>query len=96
MLCEHLHPLEQLFLTRGIREIYRGRAWSSNCREWVYFDCYIDTQAVLARMSLADCVHEHVHRGTHDGEERGLVCTQCRDAIMGHYEAKPGLPVISA
>ena len=25
---------------------YRGKAWSDNCREWVYFNCFIDTAAV--------------------------------------------------
>jgi hypothetical protein len=25
----------------------------------------------------------HAHLGTHDGQEYGLVCEQCHDAIMG-------------
>lgn len=28
-------------LDRGIAITYRGEAWSDNCREWAYFDCYI-------------------------------------------------------
>ena len=46
MICEHLRALEQAILARGIRETFRGKAWSQNCREWVYFDCFIDTAAV--------------------------------------------------
>jgi hypothetical protein len=76
-------------LARGLREVFRGAAWSMNCREWVYFDCYIDLPAVRASHKLADCVHDHVHRGTHDGQERGLVCMQCHDGLMGGYEATP-------
>ncbi len=93
MICEHLRPLEQAIVARGIRETYRGKPWSMNCREWVYFECYLDLAAVRGAMTLADCVQDHVHRGTHDGEERGLVCAQCHDAIVGSYEPRSGLAV---
>ncbi len=83
MTCEHLRELEQAILAAGIKEVFRGQAWSSNCREWVYFDCFIDTGAVRKAFSLIDCVREHEHRGTHDGQERGFVCSKCHDAVMG-------------
>jgi hypothetical protein len=90
VVCEHLSPLEQLLIARGIPVTFRGQAWSMNCREWVYFDCFLDTAAIRHRISFPDCVQEHSHRGTHDGQERGLVCTQCHDAIVGLYEPVPG------
>jgi hypothetical protein len=93
MICEHLRPLEQAILARGIRETFRGQAWSLNCREWVYFDCFIDTASVRANLVLYDCVHEHLHRGTHDGQERGFVCSQCHDGVMGSYEQNAGTVV---
>jgi len=83
MTCEHLRPLEHAIIARGIRETYRGKAWSQNCREWVYFDCFIDTAAVRRSLAIPGWVVEHSHRGTHDGEERGFVCSHCHDAIMG-------------
>jgi hypothetical protein len=43
MTCEHLRPLEQAMIDAGMKETFRGQAWSNNCREWVYFDCFIDT-----------------------------------------------------
>lgn len=91
MTCEHLHALEQAILAREIRETYRGAAWSDNCREWVYFDCFLDLLAIREVVELDDCVVEHAHRGTHDGQERGFVCNQCHDAIMGRYAPQPGL-----
>ena len=90
MLCEHLRPIEELLIARGVAETFRGQAWSMNCREWVYFDCFLDIRAIRAAMSLPVCVQDHSHRGTHDGQERGLVCTQCNDAVMGLYEPVPG------
>ena len=93
MLCEHLRPLEQAIITAGIRETFRGRPWSMNCREWVYFDCYIDTDSVLKAFSFLDCVSVHAHRGTHDGQEKGFVCSRCQDAIMGAYEPTPRMKV---
>jgi hypothetical protein len=93
MTCGHLRAIEQAILGRGFRETSRGQAWSDNCREWVYFDCFIDTAAVRARFALAECVREHVHRGTHDGSERGFYCERCHDGVMGHFEPAPGAPV---
>lgn len=90
MVCEHLRPLEELLIARGIPVSFRGQAWSMNCREWVYFDCFLDTDAIRKEISFPPCVQDHAHRGTHDGQERGLVCTQCHDAIIGLYEAAPG------
>lgn len=82
-------------LAQGIRETFRGQAWSSKCREWVYFDCYIDLDAAVRKFALADCVRQHVHRGTHDGQERGFVCAQCDDAIMGSNDQRAGMIVFS-
>jgi hypothetical protein len=93
MTCEHLRALEQAIIGSGIRETFRGPAWSNNCREWVYFDCFLDIKAVRSRFRFADCVKDHLHRGTHDGQERGLVCDLCHDAIMGRYEPNDGVMV---
>lgn len=96
MTCEHLQPLEQALIERGFRETFRGQAWSQNCREWVYFDVVLDTDAIRQSFALPECVAVHAHRGTHDGQERGFVCQACRDAVMGRYEPTPGIPVFPA
>jgi len=93
MVCEHLRAVEQALNEQRFRKTFRGQPWSSNCREWVYFDCYLDLPGIRARHALADCVTDHAHRGTHDGQERGLVCLACQDALMGSYEPRPDLPV---
>lgn len=89
MLCEHLQPLEAALHTANIRETFRGQAWSSNCREWVYFDCILNLPLLRQRFALPDFVKDHIHRGTHDGQEAGFVCERCQDAIMGNH---PGVP----
>ncbi len=88
MLCEHLAELEQALLAADVPVTYRGQPWSKNCREWVYFDCYLDRAAIRARFELDDCVQDHVHHGTHDGQEAGMVCTRCHDAVMGLPESR--------
>ena len=96
MLCEHLAELERALAASGIPETYRGRPWSSNCREWVYFACYLDLAALRQRLTLASCVEDHEHRGTHDGQEAGFVCTQCHDAVMGvHPSDRAKYPVFA-
>ncbi|UPT61659.1 MAG: hypothetical protein M0D54_14795 [Hyphomonadaceae bacterium JAD_PAG50586_4] len=85
MVCEHLSALEREILARGIKETYRGQAWSDNCREWVYFECVLDLDTLRTRCDFAPFVVDHIHRGTHDGAEAGFVCDQCHDAIMGAH-----------
>jgi hypothetical protein len=93
MICDHLRPLEQAIIACGIRETNRGKVWSLNCREWVYYHCFIDTSAVVQSLTLPACVVEYAHRGTHDGQERGFICNQCHDAVIGIYEPMPGFPI---
>jgi len=90
VLCEHLRDLEEEITASGIAETFRGQAWSDNCREWVYFDRVLDLAALRARFSFAPFVVDHQHRGTHDGQESGFVCEQCKDAVMGRHPADPG------
>lgn len=93
MTCKHLLALEHAILARGIKETYRGQAWSDNCREWVYFDCCMDLKAVRSSFVFDECVHDHIHRGTHDGSERGFYCGRCHDGVMGLFEPGPGTVV---
>jgi hypothetical protein len=96
MVCEHLSALERELLEHGVKETFRGQAWSENCREWAYFECVLDLATLRARFGFAPCVAEHVHRGTHDGAEAGFVCNQCKDAVMGaHPDVNPGWPIYS-
>jgi hypothetical protein len=83
MVCEHLVEIERKLMDAGIPVTFRGQPWSANCREWVYFDCLLDRPKIRARLTLADCVHDHEHLGTHDGQEAGFICIQCHDAIIG-------------
>ena len=93
MVCEHLSAVERAVLDDGIAVTFRGQAWSANCREWVYIDGYLDTHRIRARFSLAAAVRDHTHRGTHDGQEHGLVCDLCQDGLMGLPDPIPGKPV---
>jgi hypothetical protein len=86
-LCEHLKPVEDYLRGKGIPVFSSGRPWSANCHIWVYFDALLDCQRLIDGLSLAPCVHIHDHRGTHDGSERGIVCTIHNDGIMGRHPA---------
>jgi hypothetical protein len=94
MTCEHLRALEEELIAAGHQVQYRGSPWSRNCREWVYFDVVLDTDAIRKRMSFAACVKVHSHRGTHDGAEHGFECAEHHDAVMGihpsRFETLPG------
>jgi hypothetical protein len=86
MVCEHLIELENELLSSEVKEMFRGQAWSDNCREWVYFDCYLNRESLRQRILFDPCVLDHDHLGTHDGHESGFVCSIHKDAIMGVHE----------
>jgi hypothetical protein len=90
MVCEHLASLEAVLIEAGIPVVFRGQAWSQNCREWVYFQCVLDRVELRKQFAFPSCVQDHEHVGTHDGREAGFVCTVCDDAIMGIHPAFPG------
>lgn len=91
MLCEHLAPILADLVRQGAKATFAGQAWSHNCRMWVYLDCKIDADALRVRFNAPPCVTVHIHRGTHDGSEHGLVCNEHHDAIMGiHHDYAAG------
>jgi hypothetical protein len=86
-LCEHLRAAEKYVRDQGGRVVYSGRPWSANCHVWVYFDTILDSDRLIKGLGLDACVQVHDHRGTHDGSERGIVCTVHNDGIMGPHPA---------
>ena len=94
MICEHLKQFEEELIARGIPETFRGQAWSHNCREWVYFQCYIDLATVRARMDFAACVVDHINDDPKSGREQGFVCALHHDAIMGRPDESRDFPTI--
>jgi hypothetical protein len=94
MVCEHLRELEAELMAKGILTTFRGQAWSRNCREWVYFDCFLDLKAIRARLPLAPCVVDHSNDDPKSGVERGLYCSEHHDAVIGLYELTVGKPTI--
>ena len=87
MICEHLIPLEKELIAAVIKETFRGKAWSDNCREWVYYDCvFTNLEKTIERFHFdRSIIKIHSHLGTHDGHEHGLECAHCKDAIMGKH-----------
>jgi len=97
-LCEHLRSAEQYVRASGARVVACCRPWTTNCHIWVYVDSLLDCERLIANLRLDSCIQLHDHRGTHDGSERGIVCTLHNDAIMGPHpaDAPPGVKTISA
>jgi hypothetical protein len=93
--CSHLTPLVDDLRRQGARVASVGQPWSERCHVWVFFDAVLDAEALKKRLALPDCVEVHDHRGTHDGAERGLVCREHDDGVMGrHPDLAAGRPLL--
>ena len=71
IVCEHLRQLEEELIAASVPERFRGKAWSRNCREWVYFDCYLDRGSIRRRIQFDARVADHELLGCHEGRRRG-------------------------
>ena len=96
-LCGHLTPAEQYIRERGAKVVSCCRPWSRNCHIWVYFDVLLDCESLMRGLALDAAVEIHDHRGTHDGSERGLVCSVHGDGVIGPHpsDALPGTRTVS-
>lgn len=84
-MCEHLLPIEKELKERGIVETFRGQPWSNNCREWIYFDCYLDIKSLQERFKFPSFIKHHTNDDPRSGTEEGLYCELCKDAIVGAH-----------
>ena len=82
-MCLHLQKVEDYVNAKGLAEVFRGRSWGKNCREWIYFDCILDTEELKRKLELDPCVETHKYSDIKVADELGLFCTVCKDGIMG-------------
>lgn len=95
-MCEHLIQLDRELKSRGIKETFRGQAWSDNTREWVYYDCVFDLAKVRARYNFPDFISTHINDDNKSGMEAGFYCEKCKDGVMGlHPSSAPGKTELS-
>lgn len=85
LMCPCLKPLDEALKATGVRETFRGQAWSKNCREWVYYPMVLKRAEVRESYHFPETVTDHEHLGTHEGAEAGFICTLHQDAIMGEH-----------
>ena len=79
---EHLERLDTELKNRGIQETFRGKAWSENCREWVYYDCILDLDKLKQRFNFPDFVKVHINDDNKSGMEAGFYCELCKDGVI--------------
>jgi hypothetical protein len=53
----------------------------------VYFDCVLEPETLKAKFHLPSFVITHENTDEKSGTELGLVCTMCKDAIMGLHRS---------
>jgi len=76
-------------MAAGVRETFRGSPWPKNCREWVYFDVVLDSDAIAACLSFPQCVTVHENLDPRTGTKRGFFCEERHNAVMGRWDGPP-------
>jgi hypothetical protein len=82
-MCEHLMELDCYIKSKKIKEIFRGKAWSENCREWVYYDCILNVNTLKEKFNLDGCIKIHEYNDIKVANELGFYCNSCKDAVIG-------------
>jgi hypothetical protein len=93
--CEHLRPVEDHLKALNCAITFAGQAWSANCRHWIYYQVRLDCEALKNRFNLPEFVEIHSNDDPRSGREKGLVCSQDHDAIIGRHpeDAKGATPI---
>jgi len=86
-ICEHLKPLENDLISKSMELTFRGKPWGDNCKEWVYFNCYLDRRAIEKKYNFPAFITYHEYDGRVAGQEAGFVCKKCHDAVMGIHKS---------
>ncbi|MCP4160394.1 MAG: hypothetical protein GY760_09995 [Deltaproteobacteria bacterium] len=92
MLCEHLKEIEEEIIKNDYTETFRGKSWTDNCREWVYFDVVLDLKKLNENFKLNPCIEFHENTDPRSGLEKGLFCSKCQDGIMGNISGEETFP----
>jgi hypothetical protein len=71
-MCIHLIDLDNYIKDKGIKEIFRGKAWSKNCNEWVYYDCIIDIEKIKGEIIMDNCITIHEYNDIKIANELGF------------------------
>jgi hypothetical protein len=86
MVCEHLKALDETLTAAGVQVVYRDRQpWAKDCRNWTRYAVAFDIAAVRERFNFDDCVVDWEVDDHWQGSERGFVCNQHNDAIIGDF-----------
>lgn len=89
--CKNLITLSNHLKALSVTEKYSGKPWSNIQGIWTYYDCVLSLDQIRANLNLDDIIQNHIHLGTHDGQEQGFFCKKCEDGIMGlhpHYRSR--------
>ena len=71
-----------------------GQPWSKNCRNWTRYECWLDLAAIRRRLNFAACVEDHDYIDTHMGSERGFICVEHNDAVIGDHKHVASRPIV--
>ena len=84
-MCEHLIEIDNYIKAKGVKEIFRGKAWSENCNEWAYYDCIINIEKIKEKIIINNCIEIHEYHDIKVSNELGFFCNKCKDGVMGFH-----------
>jgi hypothetical protein len=83
MTCKHLRSLELAIRSEGTAVIDIRSEPYKETGEWVYFGAVLDLDAIRKTFELAPCVVRYSNGGDRGPTDEGLICEDCRDAVIG-------------
>ena len=89
-MCEHLIEIDNYIKAKGVKELFRGKAWSKNCNEWVYYDCIINIEKIKENIVINNCVEIHEYHDIKVSNELGFFCNKCKDGVIGFHPINDG------
>jgi hypothetical protein len=76
-----LEALDNYVRNKNVKELFRGNAWSKNCREWVYYDCVLNVKKLKEKFSFNNCVIIREYNDIKVANELGFFCNRSKMAL---------------
>jgi hypothetical protein len=80
--CQHLRRAREFIDRRHPVVVFRGQAWE-RAGHWIQYDAALDATSMIRGLELDRCVVIEELDDCKNGSHYGLLCTSCRDALIG-------------
>ncbi|MCB0704211.1 MAG: hypothetical protein KDC34_02835 [Saprospiraceae bacterium] len=80
---DQIRSIAEYLYKQQIPVTFFGKAWSGCTNNWIYFDTYLDIEALTALFNLGEHIEIHENLDPRSGLEKGFIDKNTGEGLMG-------------